>query len=71
MSRFTRELGQRIFEARDQIGATQRDVGKLIHRSHHAVSSWEQGRRGIDAETLTRLAHALGVSVAWLVGEVR
>lgn len=71
MTKFRKELGMRIFEAREKAGATQRELGAAIHRSHHAVSSWEQGRRSVDAETLNRLARALGVSVGWLVGEVR
>ena len=71
MTKFRRELGMRIYQAREKVGATQRELGAAIHRSHHAISSWEQGRRGVDAETLSRLSRALGVSVGWLVGEVR
>ena len=67
MNQFQRDLGMRIFLARDRLKLTQAGLAKLVHRSRHDVASWEMGRRGVSAECLVRLSNVLGVTTDWLL----
>lgn len=69
MTKFRRELGMRIFEARDKSAMSQDELAMRVGVSRGMVSRWECGRNGFRVDHLLRLAKALGVSVGWLVGE--
>lgn len=62
-------LGRRIRDRREARAWTQRDLAEKVGLSHGAVALYETGRRQPDLETLQRLAHVLGTSISYLVGE--
>jgi transcriptional regulator with XRE-family HTH domain len=61
----------RIYEAREKTGLTQRELSERTGFERSRISYWESGTDCIPLEKLIKLAHVLGVSVGWLVGEVR
>lgn len=71
MTKFRREVGERIYLARDNAGMSQQALADLAGLDQSTISGWECGKFGIQLEKLIKLAHVLGVSVGWLVGEVR
>lgn len=71
MTKFRRELAKRIRAERKRQGMTMRRLCKLSDLSPAFVSDIENAKRGVGLETTMAIAKALGVSVGWLVGEVR
>lgn len=61
--------GQRIKEARKKAGLTQAALAEKLGISYVGVSQWENDLRNPKYETLQRIATALGVSVADLLGQ--
>ena len=68
-------IGKYVHERRSEMGLSLREFGKLCGMSHTHIDSIEKGvdvRTGrevnITAQTLAKLARALGVSEAELVG---
>lgn len=57
----------RIKALRKEKGMTQAELGNLLKISASTVGMYEQGRRDPDTETLLKLAHALDVSVDYLI----
>lgn len=73
-------FGARVRTAREIVGLTQHQLarrlaGKTLPDGRRkpivgwTVSAWERGRHGMPATHLPGLAMALGVSVAWLLGD--
>lgn len=66
-------IGQRIRERRDELGLSQRDLGRRLGLSSEvggvAVARWEAGTRTPNLESVRKLASALRVSWVWLVEE--
>jgi transcriptional regulator with XRE-family HTH domain len=64
------EIGRRIRQARDEIGLSQTELGRLLsrRRSHAAISDLERGNVRVDAEELAELARILNKSVAYFHG---
>ncbi len=71
MTKFRRELGKRIKAERKRQGMTARRLCKLSDLSPAFISDIENAKRGLGLESTIAIAKALGVSVGWLVGEVR
>lgn len=71
MSKFRRELGKRIREARQGRKFKQQTLGKRIGVHKGTISAYELGQMTVSVERLTAIAKETGVSVGWLVGEVR
>ena len=64
---FHRHLGERIREARDLVGVTQKDLAKIVGLSRTSVTNIERGRQGVQAYLLVRIAETLGCSVQKLI----
>ena len=63
------ELGKRIVAAREQIGWSQRELVRVSGVGQNNLSVLEQGKKpGVRADTVVRLAEALGVSADYLLG---
>ena len=60
------KLGERLFEARDRAGLTLRELGQMSGISWSSISAIERGKHSATAETIERLAVALGVRPCWL-----
>jgi len=60
------KLGERLFEARDRAGLTLRELGQRAGVSWSTISAIEKGKQSAMAETIERLAIALGVRPCWL-----
>jgi transcriptional regulator with XRE-family HTH domain len=62
-------LGKRIVAAREQIGWSQRELVRISGVGQNNLSVLEQGKKpGVRADTVVRLAEALGVSADYLLG---
>ena len=55
--------GERIKAARKRAGLTQKEIADRLGISSSSIAQWETGTRKPKAETLQRLADALGVSM--------
>lgn len=68
---FYGRLGDRIRERRVELGFSIRTVAEKAKLSVPFVCEVENGKRRIAIGRLNDLAHALDVSVGWLIGEIR
>jgi transcriptional regulator with XRE-family HTH domain len=59
---FYKELGDNIKKARDLIGLTQEDFGRLVGVSESCVSYWETNKRKMHVHHLAVL-HYIGIYV--------
>lgn len=65
------DIGARVRAAREGCGLTQHDLGEMLGGMRHvSVSRLERGEYFPQWATVARLANALGVSSAWLIGEL-
>ena len=64
----SREMAQRIREARKLSGLSQQEVEASIGKSKNAVSRWERAEVQLDATDLGKLARLFTVSADWLLG---
>ncbi len=64
----SREIAQRIREARKLSGLSQQEVEASIGKSKNAVSRWERAEVQLDATDLGKLARLFTVSADWLLG---
>jgi transcriptional regulator with XRE-family HTH domain len=62
-----REIGNRIRDARLDVGLTQMQLAERIGRDHRTIHRWEYAQRVPDLSDLLLLADALGVPLADLV----
>lgn len=62
-------LPERLRALREKRGMTQRELADAIGVSRQAIGFYESGEREPDLTTIQKLAHALGTSVSYLVGE--
>ena len=60
------KLGERLFEARDRAGLPLRELGQRAGVSWSTISAIEKGNQSATAETIEKLAIALGVRPCWL-----
>lgn len=66
---FCKAMGARIAGFRKGHGMTQVQLAELMGVAQQVVGSWEVGRSRVPVASLPRLARALAVTVADLVGE--
>ena len=63
-----RVMYERIRNLREDRDLKQGDLAKLLNCTQACYSNYENGRRDIPTEVLTRLAEFYGVSVDYLLG---
>jgi transcriptional regulator with XRE-family HTH domain len=64
----TSPLPQRIRAAREKLGITQQELGRLCGFGVNQISRYETGTREPSAIGLSKIAIALGVSMEYLIG---
>ena len=62
------QIGQRIKAVRSEKNLTQTQLAQLLGKSLRTVQSYESGESRILLDTVTTIAHALGVTPAYLLG---
>jgi transcriptional regulator with XRE-family HTH domain len=60
-----RILGQRIRQAREQLGLSQEDLAHEWGKKQYQISEYENGKRRIYAHDLPQLANSLHVEVSY------
>jgi transcriptional regulator with XRE-family HTH domain len=60
-------IGERIRQARQDLGMTQQALARAVGVTRSAVAQWETARAGQVSGNLTRIASVLGVSVGHLL----
>lgn len=63
------DFGKRLQEVRTDAGLSQTALAKSVNTSQSAISQMESGEREPSFDMLRRLARALGVSPAHLLGK--
>ena len=63
------EIARNLVPHRKDCGMTQGELSKLIAVQRSTLAAWETCVSGIDADSLYRLAKALGVSIRDLYGD--
>ncbi len=64
------QLGERIAEARQQAGLTQKQLAAKLGTTQRVVTYWEREAVGLRADQLAQLAEALAVSADYFLGRV-
>lgn len=64
---FDRALGDRIREARENVGVTQDQLARAVALSRTSITNIEKGRQGVQAFLLVRIAQTLGRPVTDLI----
>lgn len=59
---------RRIRDLREDQDLKQEDIAKLLNCTQACYSNYENGKRDIPSETLSKLADILGVSTDYLLG---
>ncbi len=59
------EIGQRIQQARERLGKSQRDFAEAVGKDQKAIYEYETGKRKVSAVELASFARALGVPVSY------
>jgi len=67
----TSKIHERLRLAREQAGLSQGQVAKLMGYHRPTISEIEAGRRKVSSEEISIFARHYGVSVSWLVDEVK
>lgn len=65
-----RLIGNKIRAARQELGMSQTDLGKVLGCSHVAISKIERGITKVGIVNLERLASALGHTLDYFVGDM-
>lgn len=66
---FRRQAGKRLRSQRIWLELSQDEVAIKAGVTRNFVSAVERGAQGLDAWRLTRVAHALGTTLGWLLGD--
>jgi repressor LexA len=67
MQEISKKIGQRIKEAREEKGLTQKELGEYLGYSAMGISYFEQGVREIKLSDLERLAQFFGRSLSYFL----
>lgn len=59
-------VGERIRQARRNLGMTQKELGDAIGVTDRTVISWEKGEFRPDVTVVRKLADVLQVSIPWI-----
>jgi transcriptional regulator with XRE-family HTH domain len=62
-------IGARMRTRRRQLSLSQSELAEKLGVSFQQVQKYERGANRVAASTLVAASHALGTTVAWLVGE--
>jgi transcriptional regulator with XRE-family HTH domain len=62
-------MGEIIRTLRERKQMSQEELGRLVELNQNTISMYENGNRTPTIKTLDKLASALGVSKAYLLGE--
>lgn len=62
------ELGERIAQARQEAGLTQKQLAQKLGTTQRVLTYWEREAAGLRADQLAKLAEALGVSADYFLG---
>lgn len=65
------ELGARIAQARQSLGMSQEELGKVIGVDRSAMSRVEAGQRKVDSIELLAIADALGKPVDFFLASIK
>ncbi len=61
-------IGNKIRQRRKELGLTQAELGKRVHKSSQVISNWERGyTTGIAADDLQQLSAALDTDMRFFV----
>jgi transcriptional regulator with XRE-family HTH domain len=63
------EIGLRIKKLRLEKGKSQEELGKVLSRSHAAISDIERGKTKLNVEDLLILAKFFGVNLSEIIGD--
>ncbi len=63
MSEITEQVGRLIREARTKAGMTQKELGERLGVGEPTVNKYESGKQNLTAETLKKVAVALGMQI--------
>lgn len=63
------QFGEKLREARKNIGLTQKQLAEIVGAKHNSISNWEKGQNQPDAEMIRRLCEALQVEANFFFGE--
>ncbi len=66
---FRRQVGKRLRSQRIWLELSQDEVAAKAGVTRNFVSAIERGAQGLDAWRLTHVAHALGTTLGWLLGD--
>ena len=61
-------LGERIAQARQQAGLTQKQLAEKLGTTQRVLTYWEREAAGLRANQLAKLSEALGVSADYFLG---
>jgi transcriptional regulator with XRE-family HTH domain len=61
-------LGERIAQARQEAGLTQKQLAEKLGTTQRVLTYWEREAVGLRADQLAKLAEALGVSADYFLG---
>lgn len=67
MQELSKKIGEKIKEAREEKGLTQKELGEHLDYSPMGISYFEQGVRDIKLSDLERLASFLGKSLEYFL----
>lgn len=62
-------LGNRLKRCREEAGLSQEKLASMVNVSRKTIIRWEAGERAPSSDKTPSLSKALGVSVAYLMGE--
>jgi len=62
------DLGERIAQARQQAGLTQKQLAEKLGTTQRVLTYWERQAAGLRASQLAKLTEALGVSADYFLG---
>lgn len=64
-----KSIGQKIKERREQLGLTQRQLGKLLEISASRVAELEKSWKNPSAHLLNKFAKALSIQITYLLDD--
>lgn len=64
-----KDLGEKIKQARLDVGLSQKELGQALQLSDKAISSYEVGRAEPNLSTLKQISHLTGQPVSYFLDE--
>lgn len=63
------EIGDKVRQLRVKYGKSQKELGRVLGRSHATISDIERGKTGLGVDDLTKVADFFNVPVSEVLGE--